>query len=420
MMTQAFYTGLSGLKNYSNGIDVVSDNIANISTIGFRAYDAEYTSLFEDALVSAGAAGDDASVGVGVRMQATSMRTLQGSLQLSDRSTDIAILGKGWFGVTDEFGRTLYTRDGSFNINPDADLVTNDGMYVLGTMGGNISADNVLTKVLTEVKLSDITKQEKLRFPKTLTYPPEPSTKAKFLANLGVGYEPITVGASVVDPQNNKNHLRLEFTKKAVQTPPGTQYDVKATTQSLDGKTIYDTKYGEAFFDASGALISHTMTTIDNNGAPVQIDLGSGYDGIISIDIPVVPGSSLADGTIGGELQGYSINQNGEVVATFTNGRQSSVGKIAVYHFGNEQGLTRVSGTRFAQSENSGKAFFVKNAAGEFVTGTNIQNFRLEGSNYDMTSGLTELIILQRAYDANSKSVTTADQMIQKALNMDA
>ncbi|MEJ2372263.1 MAG: flagellar hook-basal body complex protein, partial [Sulfurimonas sp.] len=237
---------------------------------------------------------------------------------------------------------------------------------------------------------------------------------------VGVGYEPVTVGASVVDPQNNRNHLRLEFTKKAVQTTPGSQYDVTATVQSLDGTTIYSTEYGEAFFDDAGALQSTTLTTIDNNGTPVAINLGSGYDGIVSMDVPLVSGSSIADGTIGGDLQGYSISQDGEVIATFTNGRQSSVGKIAVFHFPNEQGLNRVSGTRFEESANSGSAFFYKDASGNNILGTNIQNFRLEGSNYDMAVGMTELIILQRAYDANSKSVTTADQMIQKALNMDA
>jgi flagellar hook protein FlgE len=417
MMTQAFYTGISGLKNYSMGIDVVSNNIANISTVGYRAYNAEYTSLFENALTSASAGIN--SVGTGVRMQTTSMSTGPGNLALSDRSTDLAILGDGWFGVSGN-GDTIYTRDGSFNINSDSDLVTNDGMYVLGTVGGNISADNVLTQVLAEVPLADIGSVETLRFPKTLTYPPEPTTTAKFLANVGVGYEPVTVGASVVDPQNNRNHLRLEFTKKAVQTTPGSQYDVTATVQSLDGTTIYSTEYGEAFFDDAGALQSTTLTTIDNNGTPVAINLGSGYDGIVSMDVPLVSGSSIADGTIGGDLRGYSISQDGEVIATFTNGRQSSVGKIAVFHFPNEQGLNRVSGTRFEESANSGSAFFYKDASGNNILGTNIQNFRLEGSNYDMAGGMTELIILQRAYDANSKSVTTADQMIQKALNMDA
>lgn len=412
MMTQAFYSGISGLKTYSTGIDVVSNNIANISTVGYRAYNAEYASLFEEALASA-----SSTVGLGVRMQATAMSLEQGSLALSDRSTDLAILGEGWFGVRGN-GDTIYTRDGSFNIDANADLVTNDGLHVLGTMGNNISADNVLTSILTEVQLGDVNSVEKLRFPKTLVYPPEPTTTAKFIANVGVGYEPVTVGASVVDPQNNRNHLRLEFTKKATQTLPGAQYDVKATIESLDGTAVYNTVYGEVFFDGNGALESTTLTTIDNNGTQVKIDLGSGYDGIVTMDIPLVSGSSIADGTIGGDLRGYSITHTGEVMATFTNGRQSSVGKLAVFHFQNEQGLNRVSGTRFEESANSGQAFFYKDANGNNTSGSDIQNFRLENSNYDMASGLTELIILQRAYDANAKSITTADQMIQKALSM--
>ncbi len=423
MMTQAFYTGISGLKTYSNGIDVVSDNLANISTPGFRAYNAEYATLFENSLASASSnLFQSNNVGVGVQIQATSMSLDQGSLTLSERSTDMAIMGDGWFGVQQK-GEPLYTRAGNFMFDANDDLVTDDGYHVLGTMGGNISADNVLTASLAEVPLSDVNTQEKLRFPKTLTYPPEPTTKAKFMANLGVGsegYEIVTVGASVIDGQNERNELKLKFTRSAVQTLPGTQWDVVATVKSLDGQATYDTQSGQVSFDDSGALTSSTLTSINNNGTPVAIDLGSGYDGIVSIDIPVVSGSSVADGTIGGELRGYSINKNGEVIATFTNGRQSSVGRIAVFHFQNDQGLERITGTRFAQSSNSGKAIFFKDATGQNIIGTEITNFKLEGSNVEMSSGLTELIILQRAYDANSKSVTTADQMIQKALNMDA
>jgi len=99
---------------------------------------------------------------------------------------------------------------------------------------------------------------------------------------------------------------------------------------------------------------------------------------------------------------------------------QSSVGKIAVYHFQNDQGLNRVNGSRFAESNNSGKPLFFKDANGQNIIGSDIANFKLEGSNVEMSTGLTDLIVLQRAYDANSKSITTADQMIQKALNMGA
>jgi len=418
MMTQAFYSGISGLKNYSAGIDVVSDNLANVSTTGFRGSNAEFSSLFEASKI-AGVSSNNDSVGVGVQLQTTSMMTQQGSLALSDRSTDMAILGNGWFGAQGA-GSPIYTRDGNFSIDANADLVTADGLYVLGTKGGNISADDVLTTVLSEVPLGDVNAQEKLRFPKTLTYPPQATTQAKFIANLGVGTDPITVGASVIDTANNKNTLRLEFLKDATQTSPGSQYNVTATVSSLDGSTVYDTKTGRVEFDDTGALTLSTLGSIDNNGSPVKMDLGNGYDGIVSIDVPVVSGSSTADGTAGGELTGYSISKDAEVIATFSNGRQSSVGKIAVYHFQNDQGLNRLSGTRFQESSNSGEPLFYTDANGKNIIGSEIANYKLEGSNVQMSSGLTELIIYQRAYDANSKSVTTADQMIQKALSMDA
>ena len=420
MMTQAFYTGISGIQSTSGAIDVTSNNLANISTPGFRGYTTEFASLFENAINTPIGFGN--SVGVGSRVQASSMNTTQGSLALSDRSTDMAIMGSGWFGVQGQ-NEPVFTRNGAFGFDENSDLVTTDGNHVLGTMGNNISPDNILTQRVDEIALGDIGAQEKLRFPKTLAIAAEPSTQAKFIANLGTGaegFEIITIGASVIDPQNNRNNLRLEFSKSELQNPPGSQWDVIATTQSLDGETIYDTQTGRVEFTPEGALSLSTLATIDNNGAPIAIDLGEGFDGIVSVDTPVRPGSSMADGMVGGELEGYSINKNGEVLATFSNGKQSSVGKIAVYHFANEQGLERISGTNFKQSSNSGEPLFLRDAQGNNITGTNISNFRLESSNVDFSAGLTNLIMLQRSFDANSKSITTADQMMQKALNMDA
>jgi len=416
MMTQAYYTGISGLKSSSDSIDVVSNNIANVNTTGFRSYDAEFASLFETSMAETNAMDDD--IGKGVRIQSTSMNTEQGSIVLTDKNTDLAIQGEGWFAVQGN-NDPMYTRDGAFVFDVNDDLVTTDGMYVLGTVGNNIGDGDILTEKLDKVELTSVSTQEKLRFPKTLTYPAKPTTEAKFMANLGSGYDPVTIGARVIDPQDNENHLKLEFRKREKQVSPGSQYDVVATIQSPDGKEIYNSVSGEATFDSAGALVSTTLTTIDNNGVDVAIDLGSGFDGIVAIDThEVVPGSSIANGTVGGDLVGYSINKDAEVIATFTNGEQSSVGKIAVYHFQNDQGLERISGTRFQESSNSGKAIFYTDSNGKIVNGTNITNFALENSNVELTNGLTELIILQRSFDANSKSITTADQMIQKALDM--
>ena len=417
MMIQAFYTGVSGLKNNSTGIDVIANNIANVSTVGFRGYNTEFASLFEDAISTGTIAGQN--TGTGVKVQTTSMMTEQGALTQSDRSTDLAIQGNGWFGVVNN-GDTVYTRDGTFSFDSESNLVTPDGFHLTGTMAGNIGKNDTLTSKVDSLMLGDIKAQEALRFPKTLTYPPEPTTNATFFANLGVGSEAVTVSATVIDPQNNKNRLRLEFIKNENQVLPGSQYTVTATTASADGSSIYDTQTGVIKFNEFGALSSNTLTTIENNGSSVSIDLGTGYDGIISIDKPLVSGSSKVNGTIGGDLVGYTVNENAEVVATFSNSQQSVVGKIAVYHFTNEQGLERISGTRFQATDNSGKAIFYKDAEGNNITGAHVANFRLETSNVELSYGLTELIILQRSYDANSKSITTADQMMQKALDMDA
>jgi len=417
MMTQAFYSGISGVKTHSAGIDIVSDNLANVSTVGYRGNDYEFSSLF-DTMLNTTDGSVNSTIGLGTELSATPMMQGIGSEILSDRSTDMAILGNGWFGVQGE-GKPLYTRDGNFTFDKNDDLVTPDGYHVLGTMGGNIK-DGVLTKTVPEIPLGSVAAQEKLNFPKSLAYPPEASTIAKFDGNIGTETNVQTMGATVIDANSDKNDLRLEFTKKEIQTPPGTQWNVKAVVKSLDGKTVYDTKTGSVAFDERGALISSTLTTINNNGSAVKIDLGTGFNGVVSIGNVETSSSSVADGTIGGDLQGYDINKNGEVVATFTNGRQSSVGKIAVYHFVNDQGLDRQSGTRFSESSNSGQAMFFKDAQGKNVLGTDITNFKLEGSNVTMEHGLTELIILQRSYDANAKSITTADQMMQKALNMGA
>jgi len=416
-MTQAFYTGISGLKSNQQAIDVVADNLANISTVGFRGSEYEFSSLFEETLSTVSGSGSN-SIGAGSQLQSTSIKTAQGSFQQSDRNTDMAILGNGWFGIEGN-GEPVYTRDGTFNFDANDDLVSLDGFHVLGTLANNIK-DGVLTEIIEEVKLGDINNQEKLRFPKSLSYPAEPTDNAQFIGNLGSIDEVRTIGAGVVDPQSNKNQLKLTFTRSDPQVLPGSQWDIVATTESLDGTIIYDTQTGKAEFTAEGALKSHNMTTIDNNGADITIDLGDGFNGVVALANTDITASSIANGTIGGDLAGYSINQNAEVIATFTNGKQSSVGKIAIYHFQNDQGLGRLNGSKFSQTSNSGEPIFYKDDTGQNIIGTNIVNFQLESSNIDMTYGLTELIILQRSYDANSKSISTADQMMQKALSMDA
>lgn len=419
MMIQGFYTGVSGVKSSQYAIDVVADNLANVNTKGFRGYTAEFASLFEEKLnTTAGFLSPvDSGAGLGTRINTVSMNEGIGSMLLTERSTDLAILGDGWFGVQTNAG-PLYTRDGSFMFDANGDLVTSDGYHVLGTIGNNIEG-NVLTEQLAEIKLGDIKEQEKLQFPKDLYFPVQPTTTTKFYGNLGTEDVTRVISAKAIDTQSNNNSIRLEFKKSNPQVLPGSQWDVEAVAQSLDGQTIYDTQSGVVSFDERGALISSTLSTINNNGSDVILDFGTGYDGLTSMRNSYYA-SSTSDGIQAGDLAGYDINRNGEVIAAFTNGMQSSVATLAIYHFQNDRGLDRVGSNRFAESSNSGEAIFFQDADGNNIKGSDVSNYRLENSNVTLDVGLTELIVLQRSYDANSKSISTADEMMQKALSMDA
>lgn len=420
MMTQAFYTGISGLRSNQGAIDIVSNDIANISTVGYRGYNSEFSSFFEKELATTSASSSTSSlVGLGSKLNASSMDTSFGDMQISDKNSDLAISGNGWFGVVGSEGESLYTRAGSFNFDNEGSLVTPEGNYVLGTMGGNIQ-NGKITTILDEVKLGAAGAQTKMSFPASLEYDAIPTTLSQFYGNIGREDLPRKISASAIDSQGNKNNIELSFTMTQPQVLPGTQWDVVATAQSLDGNTIYNTQTGKVAFDDSGAILSSTLNSINNNGSVVELNLGSGFDGVTSLSGSPISGSSQSNGSVGGQLEGYEINTNAEVIASFSNGIQTSVGKIAVYHFMNEEGLERNSGSTFKQSSNSGDPLIFKDSNGDYYNGVNVLNYRLEGSNVRMSEGLTELIIYQRSYDANSKSISTANEMMQKALQMDA
>ncbi len=420
-MNQAFYTGLSGMQIHQTGIDVTADNLASINTVGFRGYSTEFETIFNDAMSIYEASSNlSDTVGYGVRIGSIAMNETQGTMILTDSSTDLAIDGDGWFGVVNEAGDSLYTRSGAFTTDAQYNLVSrNEGMHVLGTLGNNFQ-NGILTAEQDEIPLTEVSQQVPLSFPQNLYYPPQPTTEVNFFGNLSVEEDSQIISSMLIAANNDKNTLQLEFTKSDPQPDEGTSWDVTAKITAADGSTVLSEESGVVTFDSTGALASNTLTTIDNGGTAVTINMGTGYDGLISTSQTAITSYSTDNGIPSGELVGYDVNVNGIVTASFTNGRSSAIANIALYHFTNDQGLDRISGTHFAESANSGKPIFYKDGAGNVTLGATILNNKLENSNVKMEVGMTELIILQRAYAANAKSVTTGDELVQKALNMDA
>jgi flagellar hook protein FlgE len=442
-MTQGYYAAISGMQTNQYGMDVISDNLTNVSTTGYKSSSTEFADLFSN-VISSGNTPTSNDIGYGVKLQATSFNLTQGSMMSSDRFNDLALEGNGWFGVSSK-NQTMFTRDGSFSfdtyqktsgdVNSSTNrLVTSDGQFVMGTMLSNFTYSPtfdygdltstgatgafVLNNPTMNAPLSAVGSQGVLEFPARLAYPVQPTTKATFVGNLGITDATRSISAQVISGNNDINQLKLRFTKSAVQPATGTAWDVLATVTSLDGATVYDTQNGQAVFGASGSLDSFNIASVNNNGTPVAVDLGTGFSGVIAVDGVGISGSSTSDGVSAGTLTKYGIDANGVIIADFSNGRQSAIGRVAVYHFQNDQGLNREGGTYYTQSSDSGKPLFWTDANGNTITGATVRSNSLESSNSDMSVGLTDMIVSQRAYQANSKIVTTVDEMIQKALAM--
>ncbi|WP_096018613.1 flagellar hook-basal body complex protein [Campylobacter lanienae] len=226
-------------------------------------------------------------------------------------------------------------------------------------------------------------------------------------------------------PNGDKNILQLEFIK---QVPQGENiaFDALVSVLSPDGEMISVTQ-GELRYNERGALISNTLGAINNGGANLELNLGTPYD-------PNIPNSGFdglrpaeqsnpelrvaKNGKSEGLLHEYTMSDSGDILAVFDNGDIATVAKVALYHFQNNQGLNKASENTYQASANSGEPIFYTNASGEVIYGATIRNHMLEMSNVDLGVSLTDMIVMQKMFDASSKSITTADEMIKNAINL--
>ena len=471
-MITSLYNGISGINSFQSGVDVLADNISNVNTIGFKGSYPEFSTIFSKSLSTNVTSND---IGLGSKLDATSLDTSQGSLQNSDNVFDLALNSEGWFGVQGIDNQINYTRSGSFNRDADGYLTSSSGEYLLGTLGGNMTpttldqtsldtfgkiygdsihslSDAYALSYIEDIPLGSISSQSKIKLPDLLSFPAVPTTKVSYKTNLDptVKYNAKDKEipnvehrtSTVISPNGDRNTLDMTFTKRVPQQSTGSIWDaniqILGLAQTYDLKTTYDTakykvdttakkvypiidsKSGVLKFDSSGKLISSTVPTLSNGGVSLNLNLGTPgtYDGLISSANFSKASSEQHDGYIAGLLKDYGIDGNGNVIANFSNGKSVPVAKIAVYHFQNDQGLEKVGNNLFSASQNSGDPIFYKDSNGNPILGTQISSNKLESSNVNLSTALTELIVMQKAFDASAKSVTTSNELIKNAINM--
>lgn len=389
-MLRSLFSGISGLRAHQTMLDVTGNNIANVNTTGFKASQTQFQDTLSQVLTNAGAAQDGvggtnpAQVGLGVRVAGITTNFQQGAAQLTNRSTDMMISGDGFF-VVRKGTEQLYTRAGAFDFDATGQLVTPDGSLVQGwaaDAAGNIDTNGTLVD---------------LRLPIATLMGAAATTGATFEGNLP---SEATVGTvlnrdvDVYAADGTVSTLALAFTRTAAG------WTVNGTNGAATG-TVNMT------FAADGTQLTGGTLTV--GGIAVDLSTISGMAGLDTVE------ASTQNGRAAGTLQSFTINADGTLLGSFSNGLKQALGRVALSTFTNPAGMEKAGGSLYRTTVNSGDAQI--GAAGTGGRG-DLTGGALEMSNVDLSAEFTNLIIAQRGFQANSRVITTSDELLQELVNL--
>lgn len=413
-MFTSFSTALSALSAYSTAIDVVGNNLANLNTTGFKNSSVSFFDLVTQSL---GAGLGETQVGFGVGTPITLGQFTQGAIQTTGGTTDGAIQGDGFFIVQAPNGATQYTRAGNFQINQAGNLTTATGEEVQGwTESGGVLNTNTPVGPIT--------------IPTGTVLAPVPTTNFSFDINLnaaataGSANGSFSTSVTIYDSLGNSHVVTANFTES---TTAG-QWNYSISIPNADVANPPATPLtGTLTFDSNGNLTSPAST----DPAP-QLPITGLADGasdmtlswnLFSGKTPRVtqyaqPSSVSAvtqNGQPAAQLNNVAISNGGVILAQFTNGQQTVVGQIAMANVRNPDSLISVGDNNYELSAASAlPAVGIPGTGGRGA----VQGGALESSTVDIATEFTNLIVFQRGYEANSKVVSTADQLSQDTINL--
>jgi flagellar hook protein FlgE len=396
-MLRSLFSGISGLRAHQQMMDVTGNNIANVNTTGYKSSQTVFQDTLSQMVNAAGApqnqAGgtNPAQVGLGVRLASISANFGQGAAQTTGKSSDMMIQGDGFF-VVKSGGEALYTRAGSFTFDANGSLTTPNGQIVQGW-----SADGT-GNVNTAGAPGDI------KLPIGISLAPEETTRFTLTGNLSFEAPPNTAVAPARTPGSFK----------VIPIPVIDQNgasDVLEVTLTKTGPNQW-----AATTPAGNPPVPITFTNGKPNTNAITID---GYDVDIT-DVTYYSGNtearvSASDGSAAGILSSYTVSNTGQIVGVFSNGLKQTLGQLALANFNNVNGLEKIGDSMFRSTVNSGLAQV--GAAGSAGLGL-ITSGALEMSNVDLAQEFTNLVIAQRGFQANSRIITTSDEILQELVNL--
>ena len=464
-MMRSLFSGVSGLQNHQTRMDVIGNNISNINTTGFKRNRVNFQDILYQQLQGAARPTEDIGgvnpkeVGLGMSVASIDTIHIQGALQSTGIGTDLAVSGQGFF-VLDNAGKQLFTRAGAFSIDEAGTMVNPaNGMKVQGWMARELEGYTVIdvarpvgdlyipvgskdpAKATTAVNFAcNLDK----RIPEI---PEEPTgkqiidgtwaTQIKIYDSFGdehvlqVEFTRVTGtnnswnAAVIVDPENETpNNTTIGFGEEAPAEGGPTTFTVNFSNNG----TLLSAEDGDGNVSGNSGQVQMYVAydvqtaTPNEDGTPIRqefvLDLGQVGGFTRSITQYAEQSSSKAveqDGRTMGYLENFKIDSSGVITGVFSNGSTRALAQVALATFANQGGLEKAGDNTFRESNNSGLANIGASGAagkGDIVAGV------LEMSNVDMAEQFTDMIVTQRGFQANSRTIQTADQLLQELLTL--
>jgi len=407
-MIGSLFAGISGLNANATAMTVIGDNIANVNTTAFKSNRSSFANVLSQSL--GGSTGSD--IGRGVEFWGTSALWTQGSLENTGSATDLAINGKGFFVVNDPSGASFYTRAGQFSMNDRGEMVNPDDLIVQGyEIDASGNRGNLTNIAIPGERVS----------------PPSPTTTFTFDINLDAGSAQdatYSTTQSVYDSLGNAIPLTLTFTKQDPVATPRT-WVVTGSVPAPNGPGVTFTGGTNFTFGPAGNLTAPAGDLILDipmgNGASNMsltwdlVDAAGPLGDITGYAAPSNTTFQYQDGFSSGVLRGISVDESGIVTAAYSNGQLTPLFHVAMADFPSYEGLAKLGENLYAESLNSGQP--MPGVAGDGRLGS-ITPMAIEMSNVDLAQEFVKMITTQRAFQANSRVITTSDEILNELINL--
>jgi flagellar hook protein FlgE len=424
-MLRSLFSGISGLRAHQQMMDVTGNNIANVNTTGYKSSQVVFQDTLSQMVNAAGAPQNSvggtnpSQVGLGVKTASINANFTQGAAQTTGKSSDLMIQGDGFF-VVKSGGEELYTRAGSFTFDANGTLVTPNGQSVQGWGAKN-------------GKVNTADAPDRIKLPIGVTISPVVTSNVTFSGNFSnealapdPAATPPVVGdtqqmaVKVFDANGAANPMVVTFAKKDIDTwtltlPPGAMMPDGSVVQADGSSVMSDGTTPATLLVAGGNAVDVDFTA---GKGPLSVTIGgytfdthdlTQFSGITSAHV------SNSDGSSSGVLSAYTVSNTGQIVGVFSNGLKETLGQVALANFNNVNGLEKIGDSMFRSTVNSGLAQV--GPAGTQGLGL-ITSGALEMSNVDLAQEFTNLVIAQRGFQANSRIITTSDEILQELVNL--